>query len=125
MGLYLFMSLLYRLLFPMITISHFLEWIIFCTDDSNKKQKPRKASSVFAIPDFQMSNQIVLTQVFLMNHWFVAILEGLYGMTYSDLCMYLFCKSYSSFMILLLTIKSFFRTRVNKPPDASVFDNDC
>ena len=77
MGCHLFMTLLYRLLFPIIMFFHFLRWIM----NNNHQQctlidYEARSATLITLPDFSMTGCFVLSHVFLMNHMFVTLLEG-------------------------------------------------
>ena len=118
----MFMSLLYRLLFPALYCLHFIQWFRK-TSSRNELMKPRVIPSIISIPDSTMTSQVILTDVMLLNHWFVALMEGLNGYVYGTLLMLMYLQTQSSLEIILLTFKLFFLSKLKEPPDPSSKSN--
>ena len=110
------MSLLYRPLFPTLYCLHFFRWFIKAPQE-NESMKLISTPSIISIPDSTMTSQVILTDVMLLNHWFIAIMEGLNGYVYGTLLMLLYMRTQLSLDIVSLTIKVFFLSKLKEPPD--------
>lgn len=114
------MSLLYRLLFPTYYIYYFYNWLFKHQPELASQHSQHQMNNnniIIPVPDFQSSHLLTLNEVFLMNHMFVALLEGLHNYTYCNLFMLLFYQSYYSCYFSLMIVKIFLEVTPKKPPD--------
>ena len=104
---------------------HFIVWLMRDIDTTlTTKANISNRERIIAIPDFSMSEQLLLTNAFLLNHWFVSILEGLHGYVYTSLLLMLTVKGYYSFLMILLTLKAVFLLKPKEPPDKEMNEID-
>ena len=121
-----FLSLIRALSLPCISTMIFLQWLFQCVESSPasttiKKNyvHVRRTSLLFRTPDCNQTGLLPLTNVFLMNAWFVNILR-LFGYYYSDLLMALGAKMYLILNFVLSVAYIWFGPKFRKPPDKFV-----
>ena len=118
LGCHTFMTLLYRLLFPITMFLLLLQWIFQKREiNTQVTSHAGSISKLVALPDFSMTNQVLLSDVILLNHWHIALLEGLHNYVYGTLLMLLEVRTDFILYIFLASLKIFFTMAERKPPD--------
>ena len=77
---------------------------------------PTQASSLFIIEEFSISHALILSNSYIINHWWIGIMQ----MTVNNLFSWLYAsheRSIFIFEMLLLTAKVWFGKSNRKPPD--------
>lgn len=117
------LSLIRALFLPVISAVIFLHWLLaFNSGHAPKTTKPtayhpvNRHGLLMSTPDFGQTGLLPLTNVFLMNAWFVQILS-LGGYFYSDFLMALGAQVYILLTLVLAAAYIWFGPKFRKPPD--------
>ena len=89
------------------------------SENDSSGHSPCPKRSILHVPDFHQTGFLVLSDVYLLNHWFVAML-GLMVLRHLPLMMWLQAQAYLGFMLFLQVIEGVWLVANREPPDPGI-----